>query len=112
MDDQIVLAIITTPSNEVARQIAFALVEQKLAACVNILPKITSIYSWEGELHEDGEVMLFCKTRAALFSDYLVPAVQKMHPYEVPEIIALPVSQGLPAYLDWVMASCQTPIKR
>lgn len=102
MKSQPIVVLITAPSNDVARQIAQLLVEQKLAACVNIIPKITSIYSWEGKIQEDEELLLIAKSWLELFASQLVPAVQSIHPYQVPEILALPISNGLQTYLDWM----------
>jgi len=102
MKDQPIVVLITTPSLEVARQIAIALLEQKLAACVNVLPGVRSYYTWKGQPQEDQEVLLLVKTRPALFESRLVPAVLAIHPYELPEIIALPVSMGLEGYLNWI----------
>ncbi|HEX9028846.1 MAG TPA: divalent-cation tolerance protein CutA, partial [Anaerolineales bacterium] len=80
------------------------LLEQKLAACVNILPQLRSLYIWQGQIHDDEEAMLLVKTRAELFETQLIPAVKMVHPYEVPEIIALPVQAGSKDYLDWIDA--------
>ena len=102
MNDQPIVVLITTPSQDVARQIAVALLEQKLAACVNVLPGVRSYYSWKGKPQEDEEVLLLVKTRAALFESRLIPAVRAVHPYELPEIIALPISFGLEGYLKWI----------
>jgi periplasmic divalent cation tolerance protein len=102
MDNRYLVVLITAPSVEVAQQIAEALLAQRLAACVNILPGVQSLYTWEGSLHRDAEVLLLVKTRAGLFEEQLVPAVQKVHPYEVPEIIALPIHLGSQPYLDWI----------
>jgi periplasmic divalent cation tolerance protein len=102
MNDQTIVVLITAPSQDVARQIAVALLEQKLAACVNVLPGVRSYYVWKGKPQEDQEVLLLVKTRAALFESRLIPAVRSVHPYELPEIIALPVSMGLEGYLNWI----------
>jgi periplasmic divalent cation tolerance protein len=102
MADRILVALITAPSREVAESIASMLVEKRLAACVNILPPVRSIYRWEGKVSEEDEVLLLVKTRPELFSTRLLPAVQEMHPYQLPEIIALPVEAGLEDYLKWV----------
>ncbi len=102
MDHQSIVVLITAPSVDSAREIARSLLEQKLAACVNILPGISSLYLWQGALHEDAEVLLIVKTRKELFQERLVPAVLALHPYDVPEIIALPVTAGLPDYLEWI----------
>ena len=102
MNDQAIIVLITAPSQEVARGIATTLLEQKLAACVNVLPGIHSYYTWKGKTQEDQEVLLFVKTRMALFERYLIPAVRAVHPYELPEIIALPIQAGLEGYLKWI----------
>ena len=102
MKDQPIVVLITTPSLEVARQIAITLLKQKLAACVNVLPGVRSYYTWKGQPQEDQEVLLLVKTRPALFESRLVPAVLAIHPYELPEIIALPISMGLEGYLNWI----------
>ena len=97
-----IVALITAPSEEVGREIAGALLEKKLAACVNILPGLRSLYKWKGETCDDAEVLLIAKTRAEIFQEGFVPAVREVHPYEVPEIIALPIAMGLQSYLDWI----------
>lgn len=97
-----IVALITAPSEEVGREIAGALLEKKLAACVNILPGLRSLYKWKGETCDDAEVLLIAKTRAEIFQEGFVPAVRAVHPYEVPEIIALPITMGLQSYLDWI----------
>lgn len=102
MTDSYIPALVTAPSFETAEGIARNLVEQKLAACVNILPGVRSIYAWKGEIQADEEVLLLNKTRAALFAERLAPAIKALHPYEVPEIIALPIEMGAADYLDWV----------
>ena len=97
--------MITVPSKEVGEQIANALLEQNLAACVNIISPIRSLYMWEGKISDDEELLLIVKSRAELFEDQLVPAVQAAHPYDVPEIIALPILMGSKSYLDWIDGS-------
>jgi periplasmic divalent cation tolerance protein len=109
MDNQPIIVFITAPSRAVGKQIASALVEGKLAACVNILGPITSIYTWEGKLCDEKEVLLIVKSRLELFESHLIPAVKAVHPYEIPEIIALPVAMGLNDYLNWVLR--ETAIK-
>ena len=83
-------------------QVADTLLEKKLAACVNIVPSINSIYRWQGQNQKDEELLLVAKTRAELFEDLFVPAVRALHPYEVPEVIALPIVLGSQSYLDWI----------
>lgn len=89
------------PDAESARQLAAALIEERLAACVNILAPCRSVYRWEGEIEEAEEVPLLVKTTVERYPA-LEAAVRARHPYELPEIIAVPVEHGLPAYLDWV----------
>jgi periplasmic divalent cation tolerance protein len=102
MTPQYVVVFITAPSKEVGREIANLLLEQKLAACVNIISPINSLYIWEGKINDDEEALLVVKTRADLLKDGLIPAVQSIHPYEVPEILALPVMTGLESYMGWI----------
>jgi periplasmic divalent cation tolerance protein len=97
-----ILILITVPSQQVGEQIAKALLEQRLAACVNILPQVHSLYLWQGKINSDQELLLLVKSRADLFAERLAPAVKALHPYEVPEIIALPVALGSAEYLDWI----------
>ena len=108
MPDKFILVLITAPTLQVGEQIAAALVENRTAACVNILPEVNSVYAWKGYIHKDQEVMLVVKSREELFEDHLVPAVQAIHPYEVPEIIALPIVMGLGSYLDWIRDETST----
>lgn len=96
------VVLVTAPSVEVGQQIANAVLEQKLAACVNIVPGVSSIFFWQGQVQQDQEVLLVIKTRADLFETKLAPLVQQVHPYDVPEIIALPIVMGSKAYLDWI----------
>ncbi|XP_065510914.1 protein CutA [Caloenas nicobarica] len=97
-------AFVTCPNETVAKELARAMVEKRLAACVNILPHVTSIYSWQGKLEEDGEVLLMIKTRSSRIPA-LAAFVRSAHPYEVPEVVAVPVTQGNPPYLQWVRDS-------
>jgi len=99
--DDIQLVFCTAPDTDTARRIASALVEYRLAACVNLLPGIESIYRWEGEVKSDAEVLLMIKARSADYA-LLETRIRALHPYELPEIIAVPLIAGLPAYLDWV----------
>jgi periplasmic divalent cation tolerance protein len=99
-----IVVLITAPSPEVATEIAGMLLEKKLAACVNIVPAVSSLYLWQGRPVTDQEILLVVKSRAELFEGELVPAVLAAHPYEVPEIIALPIVMGSKSYLDWIDA--------
>ena len=99
---QFILVMITAPSEDTAREIAHVLLEKKLAACVNLVPSVSSLYSWGGAVNDDDEILLIVNSRVELFEDRLVPAVQQIHPYEVPEIIAVPILMGSKSYLDWI----------
>jgi periplasmic divalent cation tolerance protein len=92
---------VTMPDAEQATALARALVDEGLAACVNIVPGVTSVYVWEGRVHEDAEVLCLVKTRPAVF-DRLRARILELHPYEVPEILAFSVDDGSPDYLDWL----------
>ena len=98
------LVITNLPDAESARALATKLVEQRLAACVNILSPCLSIYRWEGRLEEAEEVPLLIKTSAPRYAA-LEEAIRAYHPYELPEIVAVRIEKGLPDYLAWVAAS-------
>jgi periplasmic divalent cation tolerance protein len=102
MDPTYSVVLITAPNREVGRKVANHLVQNELAACVNIIAPIESIYAWEGKVQQDEEVLLIAKTRTALVESMLVQAVKSVHPYDVPEIIALPIQAGSHNYLDWI----------
>ena len=95
------MVLCTAPDKETAQKIARALVEQKLAACVNLLSPCESVYRWEGSLETATEIPMMIKTTAAAFAR-LSDAIIALHPYDVPEILAVPAVDGLPAYLHWV----------
>ena len=104
------LIVIThVPNRDVALEIARALIERKLAACVNVLAECTSIYRWQGKLESTAEIPLMIKTRAAIYDD-VEAAIKSLHPYELPEIVAVPVERGLPGYLDWINTETVTEI--
>lgn len=109
MEYRYVIVFITVPSREVGEQVAHHLLENQLAACVNFIPGVHSLYIWKGAVTADDELLLVVKTRADLFEEQLVPAVKSVHPYEVPEIIALPVLMGSKSYLDWIEESTTVP---
>uniref|UniRef100_A0A4W5JEM3 CutA divalent cation tolerance homolog n=1 Tax=Hucho hucho TaxID=62062 RepID=A0A4W5JEM3_9TELE len=94
-------AFVTCPNEQVAKDLARGIVEKKLAACVNIVPKITSVYEWQGKIQEDSEVLLMIKTRSSKVAS-LAEYVRSNHPYEVAEVISLPIEQGNPPYLKWL----------
>ncbi len=91
----------TCPDDKTARRIARALVERRLAACVNIIPGLTSIYTWKGAVEEAEERLLLIKTRQGAYRQ-LEETLQELHPYELPEIVAVPIGMGLPPYLRWI----------
>ena len=98
------VVFMTVPDPKLADELAKALVEAKLAACVSAAPPLRSHYFWEGKLQSEEETLLIVKTRAGLVGD-LVQFVRERHPAEVPEIISLPVMEGDRAYLDWLGAN-------
>jgi periplasmic divalent cation tolerance protein len=103
MTGQEVLVVITNvPDRATAERIADALVTGGVAACVNILAECASVYRWQGKLEHANEVPLLIKTTRAAYPQ-LEKELHKLHPYEVPEIVALPVTAGLPEYLNWVV---------
>lgn len=97
------LVITNCPDEASANSIALAVVEARLAACVNILPHIQSVYRWQGAVESAVETPLHIKTTAAAYPA-LEELIRRKHPYDVPEIIALPIARGLPAYLNWLAA--------
>ncbi len=104
-DKRIVLT--TASSEEEARKIAHALVERHVAACVNVVPQITSIYRWQGKVEESREWLLIVKTTAAAF-DEVRQAIADLHSYELPECICLAIEDGSPSYLEWLGESVTT----
>ena len=101
MEEKYIVVYVTAPNIETAHKIAETLVEKRLAACVNIIPKINSIYWWEGKIERDEEVLLIIKSRREIF-EKLSMAIKEIHPYNVPEIIALPIIKGNKEYLEWI----------
>ncbi len=102
MTDALVV-LVTTPTPERAAEIARAVVGERLAACGNVVPGLRSIYRWEGKVQEDEEVLLLLKTTRDRF-EALRARILALHPYDVPEVIALPVEAGSAAYLAWLGA--------
>ena len=100
MTDKIVV-LSTCASSEEAEKVARTLVEKKLAACVNILPAVRSIYRWKGAIEDEQETLLLIKSSRALFGE-LRAEIEKLHSYEVPEAIAIPIVDGLERYLEWM----------
>jgi periplasmic divalent cation tolerance protein len=101
MADEVLLALSTFPDAETARRISNQLVTEKFVACANIIPTIESIYRWQGKVEQGNETLVLFKTTAAR-SAVLQEKLKSLHPYEVPEIIFIPVTAGLPEYLRWV----------
>ena len=107
---QDVLLVLTNVPDEVtAHAIARGVVEGRLAACVNVLPAVRSIYQWEDKVEEAGEVTLLIKSTPGRYAA-LEAAIREAHPYDVPEIIAVPVTAGLPAYLNWVVSETKKDV--
>ena len=107
MSAEVLVVYVTAPRAEAAA-IARGLVERQLAACVNIVDAVRSVYRWEGAVQEDPEALLIIKTRKEAFAT-LRDAVTELHSYDCPEVIALPVVDGAPAYLKWVLDSVEAP---
>jgi periplasmic divalent cation tolerance protein len=105
MAEKVLLALSTFPDQETAREISNELVTKKLAACANILPGVESIYRWKEKIESGNETLVLFKLsedRQSAFQEKL----RSLHPYEVPEIIFVPISSGLPEYLRWVTENC------
>jgi len=102
MSDKL-LVITTVPNQKAAEDLAAGLVRDGVAACVNISAPVTSMYQWKGQLERDTEVMLTIKTTGSRYPQ-LERAILDGHPYELPEVIAVPITQGLPEYLAWIEA--------
>ena len=105
-NDEVRVVLVTAPDAETGAGIARALVEEHLIACANLVPGIRSIYRWEGQIADEPEVLLVLKTRASRLSA-LAARVKALHPYALPEVVALPVVDGSEAYLDWVLAESE-----
>jgi len=97
------LVLSTIDSSEGAERIAQHLVEEQLAACVNIIPKITSVYKWKGALERDTESLMILKTSEDRLPQ-LIHRIKELHPYEVPEVIAFAIEHGYPPYLEWIVS--------
>jgi periplasmic divalent cation tolerance protein len=97
-----VIVLITVPDRDLGEIIACYLLEQHLAACVNFIPQVRSHDLWETAIEDDLELLLEVKTRHSLFNERPVPAVKALHPYQIPEIIALPILMGSQSYLYWI----------
>ncbi len=102
----VLLLLTTAPDERTADELAGRLVEERLAACVNVLPGVRSVYRWKGEVHRDGEVLLVLKSTPEALPR-LRDRLTELHPYEVPELLAFDVADGLPEYLAWVRAEVE-----
>lgn len=105
MSEEVFLVLSTFPDVETARRISRQLVEERCAACANLLPQVESIYWWEEKVESGPETLVLFKTSADRY-EALEATLRRLHPYEVPEIIAFPLAAGLPEYLEWVAKSC------
>ncbi len=103
MTDTLVV-LVTTPSAEEAARLARAVVEEKLAACGNVVPAVRSIYRWEGKICDEQEALLVLKAPARRFPE-LRDRIVALHPYDVPEVIALRIEEGNERYIDWIVQS-------
>ncbi len=99
-----VVVLVTAPSADAAADIARAVVTEKLAACGNVVPAVRSIYRWKGELQDETEALLVLKAPRKRFPE-LCDRVRALHPYELPEVIALPIEAGHEPYIDWIIDS-------
>jgi periplasmic divalent cation tolerance protein len=104
-----VVVFVTAPNAELAAALAKTLVTEKLVACVNIVPGLRSIYAWEGKVCDESEVLCVLKTRRALFAAVRERVIE-LHPYQVPEIIALPLVEGSAPYLAWLRDETLEPL--
>ncbi len=98
----------TVPDQKTAQRIAQTVVHEGLAACVNLLPGITSVYRWQGQVQENSELLLLIKTQQARYNA-LEARIKELHPYQVPEIIAHKIEVGSADYLDWIAESTRSP---
>jgi len=108
MSTNLQLVLCTVPNRECAEQIAEALVAEQLAACVNIIPGIASVYRWKGGMEKDEELLLLIKTSQGMYES-LEQRIRTLHPYELPEIIAVSIQAGQKDYIKWIENSLTTP---
>lgn len=107
-DHEVLLVMSSLPDHAAAQQLARTLIERRLAACVSVLAPCQSVYRWRGVVEEAAEVPVLIKTTAGCYAE-LESALRTLHPYELPEIVAVTVARGLPAYLEWVTAETVPP---
>jgi len=108
MAEQHFLVYVAVPNEDVGRSLARGLVSERLAACVNIIPRLVSVYEWKEKLEEENEALMLIKTSKEKLGELTVFVKQK-HPYELPEVIAVPIVDGNDAYLDWITAQVKKP---
>jgi periplasmic divalent cation tolerance protein len=101
MSSKTLVVLCTLPDQEIAARIANTLVKEQLAACINIVPGLVSVYRWQGAVQQDNEVLLLIKTISAIYPQ-LEQRIRTLHPYELPEIIAVPLQTGQADYLQWI----------
>jgi periplasmic divalent cation tolerance protein len=101
-DEQLSIVLVTAPSQEIADQLAHSLVSGRLAACVTLVPRVVSIYAWEGKLEQAEEVLMLIKTRHSRYAE-MEQHIRLHHPYDTPEIVEIPAGQVTQKYLQWVM---------
>ncbi|MCU7928609.1 MAG: divalent-cation tolerance protein CutA [Candidatus Thiodiazotropha sp. (ex Dulcina madagascariensis)] len=101
MSTPLLLILCTAPDRKTALSLSRTLVEQDLAACVNLTAPVTSVYRWQEQIEQSDEILLLIKTTKKRYRE-VESTLRTLHPYELPEIIAVPVEQGLDGYLDWV----------
>ena len=97
----LILVLTTLPSSDAAVELAKSVVQERLAACANLLPAVRSIYLWQGKLQDENEVLVLLKTRQDQF-ERLKARILELHPYEVPEVLSVPVEQAHAAYREWI----------
>lgn len=107
-DSDVLLVMSSLPNQAAAQRLARTLIERRLAACVSVLAPCSSVYRWQGSVEQAAEVPVLIKTTAARYAE-LESVLCALHPYELPEIIAVPVLRGLPAYLGWVAGETAAP---
>ncbi len=106
-----IVVFITCPTDKEARKIAGELLRQKKAACINIIPRVSSFFWWKGKIDSSGEVLLTVKSKASLLKG-IIKLVLSLHSYDVPEIIALPILSGHKEYLEWINGSVKEKLRR
>ena len=106
--EAVTVVVTTAPDADVAESLGRRLVEERLAACANVIPGVTSVFRWEGEVQTEGEVLVLLKSTESVFAA-LRDRLVTLHPYDVPEVLRLPVAAGSDAYLDWVREEVRRP---